>query len=101
MTSLTTLSARARRLSSSKRVRSTPPTRTTRERSLIRERQAEGIRVAKDADVYRGRAKKLSEQQLIDARRLIGDGVPKSQVARQLRVNPSTLYRALARPDVA
>ncbi|WP_219814750.1 helix-turn-helix domain-containing protein [Rathayibacter sp. AY1B7] len=51
--------------------------------------------------MYRGRAKKLSEQQLIDARRLIGDGVPKSQVARQLRVNPSTLYRALARPDVA
>lgn len=70
------------------------------ERSLIRERQAEGIRIAKAAGVYRGRATKLREQQLNEARRLIAEGVPKAQVARQLRVNRSTLYRALSRPAV-
>lgn len=70
------------------------------ERSLIRERQAEGIRIAKAAGAYRGRAAKLTDQQLSEALRMIGEGIPKAQVARQFGVNRSTLYRTLTRPGV-
>ncbi|WP_233572977.1 MULTISPECIES: recombinase family protein [unclassified Frondihabitans] len=66
------------------------------ERSLIRERQAEGIRIAKAAGKYLGRAKKLTPEQVDDARELIATGVPKTVVARKLGVDRATLYRALA-----
>lgn len=66
------------------------------ERNLIRERQAEGIRIAKAAGKYRGRAKLLKPDQLDQARRLVEQGVPKTRVADRLGVHRSTLYRALA-----
>lgn len=66
------------------------------ERNLIRERQAEGIRIAKTAGKYRGRAKLLDADQLDQARELVGQGVPKTRIAARLGVNRSTLYRALA-----
>ena len=66
------------------------------ERNLIRERQAEGIRIAKAAGKYRGRAKLLNPEQLDQARELVDQGVPKSRVAARLGVHRSTLYRALA-----
>ena len=65
------------------------------ERALIRERQAEGIRIAKAEGRYRGRARKLSPAQLADARQLISTGVPKAEVARRFGVDRSTLHRAL------
>lgn len=66
------------------------------ERSLIRERQAEGIRIAKAAGKYRGRGRVLREDQVAEARAKVESGIPKAQVARQLGVDRSTLYRALA-----
>ncbi|RPE77646.1 MULTISPECIES: recombinase family protein [unclassified Frondihabitans] len=66
------------------------------ERSLIRERQAEGIRIAKAAGKYLGRAKKLTTEQVTEARELVATGVPKTVVARTLGVDRATLYRALA-----
>lgn len=66
------------------------------ERNLIRERQAEGIRIAKEAGKYRGRKRALSAEQIEHARQAIASGVPKSVVAANLGVNRSTLYRALA-----
>ena len=66
------------------------------ERNLIRERQAEGILIAKAAGKYRGRAKLLNPEQLDQARELVDQGVPKSRVAARLGVHRSTLYRALA-----
>ncbi len=66
------------------------------ERNLIRERQAEGIRIAKTAGKYRGRAKLLEADQVDQARELVGQGVPKTRIAARLGVNRSTLYRALA-----
>ena len=66
------------------------------ERNLIRERQAEGIRIAKAAGKYRGRAKLLKPDQLDQARTLVDQGVPKTRVAARLGVHRSTLYRALA-----
>lgn len=66
------------------------------ERALIRERQAEGIRIAKAEGRYRGRARKLTTSQLDDARQLISSGIPKAEVARRYGVDRSTLHRALA-----
>ncbi|MBG0718178.1 recombinase family protein [Microbacterium sp. 2C] len=69
------------------------------ERALIRERQAEGIRIAKAEGRYRGRARKLTPVQLDEARQLISTGVPKAEVARRYEVDRSTLHRALADPQ--
>lgn len=66
------------------------------ERTLIRERQREGIRIAKAAGKYKGRSRKLTDEQIADARRQISDGVPKAVVARGLGVDRTTLYRMLA-----
>ena len=71
------------------------------ERNLIHERQAEGIRIAKAAGKYRGRARALDDSQVAEARRRLEDGVPKSRVAAALGVDRSTLYRALSRDEIA
>ena len=65
------------------------------ERNLIRERQAEGIRLAKAAGRYKGRARKLTAEQLRQAQAKIDEGIPKARIARDLGVGRSTLYRAL------
>lgn len=65
------------------------------ERNLIRQRQAEGIRLARAAGKYRGRSKSLSPEQVASAAQQIGAGVPKARVAREFGVDRSTLYRAL------
>jgi len=66
------------------------------ERNLIRERQAEGIRIAKAAGKYQGRARALTSAQVGEAGTRIASGLPKSTVAARLGVNRSTLYRALS-----
>lgn len=64
------------------------------ERAAIRERQAEGIAIAKRKGVY-ARHMKLSDDQIETAREQIRTGVPKTQVARRLGVSRQTLYNAL------
>lgn len=66
------------------------------ERAIIRERQAEGIARAKERGVYKGRAKALTDEQLAQARRLVGEGVPKAEVARRLGIGRTTLYSYLS-----
>ena len=65
------------------------------ERSIIRERQAEGIARAKARGVYKGRAKALTDEQLAQAREWVGAGVPKAEVARRLGIGRTTLYSHL------
>ena len=67
------------------------------ERSISKERQAEGIKAAKARGAYQGRAPKMKPEQVAQANELIDAGVPKARVARQLGVDRSTLYRSLAR----
>lgn len=71
------------------------------ERNLIRERQAEGIRLAKAAGRYKGRAPKLTAEQLNTAQEKIAAGVSKARVARDLAVDRSTLHRALERSQAS
>ena len=65
------------------------------ERALIRERQREGIALAKKRGVYRGRKKVFSEDQAAILRARVAAGEPKAQVARDLGVSRETLYRYL------
>lgn len=65
------------------------------ERSIIRERQAEGIARAKARGVYKGRAKALTEAQLAQAYAWVDQGVPKAEVARRLGIGRTTLYNYL------
>lgn len=69
------------------------------ERSIIRERQAEGIRAAKARGVYQGRAPWVDADGIAQARGLISEGVPKAKIARRLGVDRTTLYRALVRQE--
>ncbi|WP_425292216.1 helix-turn-helix domain-containing protein [Corynebacterium rouxii] len=66
------------------------------ERSLIRERQAEGIARAKARGVYKGRAKVLTDEQISQARQWVDTGVPKAEVARRLEIGRTTLYKYLS-----
>ena len=67
------------------------------ERSIIRERQAEGIARAKARGVYKGRAKALTDEQLAQAQAWVDAGVPKAEVARRLGIGRTTLYSYLNR----
>jgi DNA invertase Pin-like site-specific DNA recombinase len=65
------------------------------ERSLIRERQREGITLAKMAGKYRGRKPVLNESDLIVVRGKIIAGVPVTRIARELGVSRQTVYSYL------
>src|ERR1035437_10692761 len=67
------------------------------ERALIRERQREGIVLAKQRGVYRGRKRVLSPDGLADARRRVDAGDKKAQIARELGISRETLYQYFAR----
>lgn len=58
------------------------------ERNLIRERQAEGIRIAKAAGKYKGRSALLSPDQVDDAREKIESGSTQGSRSRQARCQP-------------
>jgi len=65
------------------------------ERALIRERQREGIVLARQRGTYQGRKKMLSEGQVIQIRHRVSEGEPKSQIARDLGISRETLYQYL------
>lgn len=65
------------------------------ERSIIRERQADGIAAAKARGVYQGRSPALSAGDMEAARRLVAEGVPKAEVARRYGISRSALYRSV------
>lgn len=62
------------------------------ERNIIRKRQAEGIAKAKERGVYKGRKKKVDDQQIIDLKQ---QGKKVSEIAAGLGVSRMTVYRAL------
>jgi DNA invertase Pin-like site-specific DNA recombinase len=66
------------------------------ERSIIRERQAEGIKIARQKGVYKGRKASLTNDQAAEARAKIAAGVPKSKVAREYKCSRQTLYKYLS-----
>lgn len=65
------------------------------ERSLIRERQREGIELAKQKGVYKGRKKALSADAVKELNDRINQGISKAQVAREYGISRETLYKYL------
>jgi DNA invertase Pin-like site-specific DNA recombinase len=65
------------------------------ERSMIRERQREGIALAKKAGVYRGRKRSLTGQQVQDIRTRVTAGERKAALAKEYGVSRQTLYTAI------
>jgi DNA invertase Pin-like site-specific DNA recombinase len=73
------------------------------ERAMIRERQREGIALAKaKGDVYKGRAPKLNAEQIARLRARCDAGEEKTAVARSLEISRVSLYRYLkgAEPEL-
>jgi DNA invertase Pin-like site-specific DNA recombinase len=64
---------------------------------LIRERQREGIELAKKRGAYKGRRPSLTTEQVAELRAQAAAGVPKTQLARQYAIHRDTVYRYLAR----
>lgn len=65
------------------------------ERSLIRERQREGIAAAKARGKKLGRKRLLASDRIQQAKIQVRAGVPKARIARELGVSRATLYRYL------
>lgn len=68
------------------------------ERALIRERQREGIQLAKQRGAYRGRKKALSADVVTELQRRIQAGEKKAQVAKDYGISRETLYQYLKMP---
>lgn len=65
------------------------------ERSLIKERQREGIAIAKTKGVYKGKQPKLNSEQIAKMRERVLAGVPKASVAREFNIARYSVYRIL------
>ena len=72
------------------------------ERELIRERTTAGLAAARARGRRGGRPSKLTTRQLAHAHKLLADpGATMAEVAASLKIDRSTLYRALARQQIA
>lgn len=63
------------------------------ERSFIKERQAEGIALAKKKGVYKGRSPALSSEQIQELQNLVTMNVPKSVIAREFGISRTLVYK--------
>jgi DNA invertase Pin-like site-specific DNA recombinase len=65
------------------------------DRALIKERQREGIALAKKRGAFKGRKKVLSQAEVAELRQRITLGMSKAQIARELGISRQTLYQYL------
>ena len=64
------------------------------ERSLIRERQREGVALAKAWGAYRGRKRSLTDERVAELRRCAA-GEAKATLAREFGISRETVYQCL------
>ena len=67
------------------------------ERELIRERQREGILLAKTRGIYKGRKRSLTAAQVAEVIRRIEQGESKTAIARDFKVSRNTIYLYVGR----
>ena len=65
------------------------------ERELIKERQREGIAIAKKNGVYKGRKPSLTPEQAAELRKRVASGEKKAGIARDFHISRETLYQYL------
>lgn len=69
------------------------------ERALIRERQREGIALAKERGVYRGRKKALRPDEVLELRQRAQAGEAKTRLAKAFGISRETVYQYLRTGD--
>lgn len=65
------------------------------ERSIIRERQREGVQIAKAKGAYKGRKQEMTEERIAELRSRVEAGEAKAVVAKSMGISRDTLYRYL------
>jgi DNA invertase Pin-like site-specific DNA recombinase len=65
------------------------------ERALLKERQREGIALARQRGAYRGRKRALSPERAAELRRRAAAGEKKQRLAREFGISRETLYQYL------
>jgi len=65
------------------------------ERSIILERQREGISIAKAEGKYKGRQSTIPDEDIQEMRRRAAAGEPKAAIARDFSISRETLYQKL------
>jgi DNA invertase Pin-like site-specific DNA recombinase len=69
------------------------------DRALIKERQREGIALAKKRGAFKGRKKSLSQVEVVETHQKIATGMSKAQIAREFGISRQTLYQYLRGPE--
>lgn len=62
------------------------------ERALIKERQREGIAIAKTKNVYKGRKKALDKAEIARLKKMAADGLSKVEIAETLGISRASVY---------
>jgi DNA invertase Pin-like site-specific DNA recombinase len=65
------------------------------ERAFIRERQQEGIKIARAKKKYRGSSPKLNSDQIVELNKMIELGLSKVKIARHFKCSRQTIYKYL------
>lgn len=65
------------------------------ERSLIKERQLEGVKLAQKKGVYKGRKRSLSSEKIEELKKRIENGESKVHIAKEFKISRETLYQYL------
>ncbi|HEY9825943.1 MAG TPA: recombinase family protein [Stenomitos sp.] len=65
------------------------------ERAIIRERQMEGIAIAKAKGVFKGRKRSMTDEQIATIKQRVERGEKKAKIARDLGISRETLYQYL------
>lgn len=65
------------------------------ERNLIRERQLEGVALAKKSGKYKGRINSLNQEQIQDLKQKVAERYKKTELAKEFGISRETLYRYL------
>jgi DNA invertase Pin-like site-specific DNA recombinase len=63
------------------------------ERAIIKERQKEGVQIAKAKGVYKGRKQEMTDERIAELGRRIEAGEPKAAIAKDMGISRDTLYR--------
>lgn len=67
------------------------------ERALIKERQREGIAIAKAKNVYKGRTPSLDKAGVVKLKQMVADGIGKTEIAAKLGISRASVYVYLKR----
>jgi DNA invertase Pin-like site-specific DNA recombinase len=65
------------------------------ERQIIRERQREGVQIAKAKGAYKGRKQEMTPERIEEIKARVAAGEPKAVIAKGMKISRDTLYRYL------